>query len=61
MNLDLWIEKLKGGMCISEMDLKRLCYYIKNLLIEESNVQHVRAPVTVSISGSPGVERPRPA
>lgn len=48
MHLDKWIEQLKSGMCISEMDLKRLCYHIKNLLIEEANVQPVRAPVTVS-------------
>jgi hypothetical protein len=48
MHLDKWIDQLKGGMCISEMDLKRLCYHIKNLLIEEANVQPVRAPVTVS-------------
>ena len=46
--MDKWIEQLKSGMCISEMDLKRLCYHIKNLLIEEANVQPVRAPVTVS-------------
>lgn len=50
MKLDDWIEKLKGGMCISEPDLKRLCYHIKNLLIEEANVQPVKAPVTVSTS-----------
>ena len=48
MQLDEWIAQLKGGMCISETSLKRLCYHIKNLLIEEANVQPVHAPVTVS-------------
>jgi len=48
MDVDRWIEQLKGGMCISETCLKRLCYHIKNLLIEEANVQPVNAPVTVS-------------
>jgi len=45
--LDKWIEQLKSGQCISELDLKRLCYLVKNLLIEEANVQPVSAPVTI--------------
>lgn len=47
MKVDEWIEQLKGGMCIAEMDLKRLCYHVKNLLMEEANVQPVAAPVTI--------------
>jgi hypothetical protein len=46
--LDKWIEQLKQGSCISEADLKKLCYIVKNLLMEEANVQFVKAPVTVS-------------
>jgi hypothetical protein len=46
--LDEWIEHLKKGNCIPEPDLKRLCIMVKNQLMEESNVQFVRAPVTVS-------------
>ena len=73
--IDKWIEQLKGGSCISEADLKRLCTHVslsdnlssintklhalssslifvfesqvKNLLMEEANVQPVRSPVTV--------------
>jgi len=41
------IATLRGGSCISEADLKRLCIYVKNILLEESNVQPVQAPVTI--------------
>mmetsp|Transcript_26218 Transcript_26218/g.28604 ORF Transcript_26218/g.28604 Transcript_26218/m.28604 type:complete len:302 (-) Transcript_26218:627-1532(-) len=47
MQLDKWIEQLKNGNCIPELDLKRLCIHVKNLLMEESNVQYVKAPVTI--------------
>ena len=47
--LEKWIEQLRKGNCISEPDLKKLCVHVKNLLMEESNVQFVRSPVTVSI------------
>jgi len=46
-NVDAWIATLKGGSCISEADLKRLCGHVKNLLMEEANVQPVHAPVTI--------------
>jgi serine/threonine-protein phosphatase 6 catalytic subunit len=45
--LEKWIEQLKRGSCIGESDLKRLCFIVKNLLMEEANVQPVRAPVTI--------------
>ena len=48
MSIDKWIEHLKQGCCISETDLKKLCFIVKNLLMEEANVQAVKAPVTVS-------------
>lgn len=47
--IDKWIEQLKQGRCISEGDLKRLCFIVKNLLMEEANVQTVRSPVTVCL------------
>ena len=49
MHLDKWIAELRKGNCIPELDLKRLCIHVKNLLMEESNVQYVKAPVTVGI------------
>mmetsp|Transcript_17135 Transcript_17135/g.15467 ORF Transcript_17135/g.15467 Transcript_17135/m.15467 type:complete len:306 (-) Transcript_17135:27-944(-) len=47
MKLDEWLEQLKQGRCIDENDLKMLCLYVKNILMEEANVQPVRAPVTI--------------
>ena len=45
--LDQWIEQLKSGKCIREQDLKKLCSMAKDILMEEANVQPVRAPVTI--------------
>ncbi|KAK1863007.1 hypothetical protein I4F81_005572 [Pyropia yezoensis] len=47
LDLDNWIEKVRRGEHLAEWDLKQLCDYVKELLIEESNVQPVRSPVTV--------------
>jgi serine/threonine-protein phosphatase 6 catalytic subunit len=48
MDLDGWISRVKGGDHLAEWDLKQLCDYVKELLIEESNVQPISSPVTVS-------------
>lgn len=45
--LDKWIECLYSGQCISENELKKLCTMVKEILMEESNVQPVRSPVTI--------------
>ncbi|KAK1304997.1 Phytochrome-associated serine/threonine-protein phosphatase [Acorus calamus] len=47
MDLDLWISKVKEGNHLSEDELQLLCEYVKEILIEESNVQPVNSPVTV--------------
>ena len=47
-NVDGYIETIRSGECISENSLKRLCSSVSTLLVEESNVQPVRSPVTVS-------------
>merc|ERR1711976_510032 len=44
---DKWLEQLKQGKCMTERDLRILCEKIKEILIEESNVQPVSAPVTI--------------
>ncbi|MCQ2820730.1 MAG: serine/threonine-protein phosphatase [archaeon] len=44
---DKWLESLYKGECLPENDVKILCDKVKELLIEESNVQPVSAPVTV--------------
>lgn len=47
-NLDQQIEQLKRCEIISESQVKTLCLKAREILIEESNVQRVDAPVTVS-------------
>jgi len=47
MNLDGWIETVRQCKYLPEDDLKRLCDKVKDILLEESNVQPVSSPVTV--------------
>jgi serine/threonine-protein phosphatase 2A catalytic subunit len=46
-DLDAWIEKLYQCKALSEAELKVLTEKAKEVLIEESNVQPVRCPITV--------------
>jgi hypothetical protein len=47
-DVDQWIEQLKKCEFIKEAEVKALCTRAKEILIEESNVQSVESPVTVS-------------
>lgn len=47
LNVDSCIETLKAGECVSEQELRQLCQYVSELLMEESNVQPVLSPVTI--------------
>eukprot|EP00164_Ancoracysta_twista_P008603 GFYU01012492.1.p1 GENE.GFYU01012492.1~~GFYU01012492.1.p1 ORF type:complete len:311 (-),score=41.82 GFYU01012492.1:403-1335(-) len=47
MNLDSCIERLKKCQPIQEQEVKLICDSLKDLLIEESNVQIIKPPVTV--------------
>ncbi|CAI5478017.1 unnamed protein product [Closterium sp. Yama58-4] len=47
LDLDAWIEKVKRCEYLMEDELKQLCEYVKEILVEESNVQPVNSPVTV--------------
>jgi len=47
MDIDKCIADLKAGKILPEKVLRRCCEKIKELLIEESNVQPVSAPVTL--------------
>ena len=49
-DVDQWIEQLKKCEYIKEAEVKALCTRAKEILIEESNVQSVESPVTVSDS-----------
>jgi len=47
MNLDGWIETVRQCKYLPEEDLKRLCIMVREILLEESNIQPVNSPVTV--------------
>jgi len=47
MDLDKFLNDLKEGQCLPERDLRMVCEKVKEILIEESNVQPVSAPVTI--------------
>lgn len=51
MDLDKWIEALKRCECLQEQDVKTLCERATEILVEESNVQRVDAPVTICKHG----------
>ena len=48
MSLDDQIERLRRCEAIKESEVKLLCQKAMEILMEESNVQRVEAPVTVS-------------
>lgn len=45
--LDQWIEIASTCKYLPEPDLRKLCEYVRELLIEESNIQPVSAPATI--------------
>lgn len=45
--MDGWLEMVKQCKYLPEADLKTVCERVKELLLEESNVQPVAAPVTI--------------
>jgi serine/threonine-protein phosphatase 4 catalytic subunit len=47
--LDEQIERLKRCEYLREGEVKALCLRAREILVDESNVQRVDAPVTVSI------------
>jgi len=46
-DLDRWLETARECKYLAEADLKKLCDKVKELLLEESNVQPVSSPVTI--------------
>lgn len=49
-DLDRQIEQLKKCEIIKESEVKALCAKAREILVEESNVQRVDSPVTVSVN-----------
>ena len=48
-DLDRQIEQLRRCEVIKESEVKALCAKAREILVEESNVQRVDSPVTVSL------------
>lgn len=48
-DLDRQIEQLKNCEPLKESEVKALCLKAMEILVEESNVQRVDAPVTVGL------------
>jgi len=46
-DIDRQIEQLRNCECIKESEVKALCAKAREILVEESNVQRVDAPVTI--------------
>jgi len=46
-DLDRWIENIRRCELLAELDLKHLCEYVQELMLEESTVQPVTSPVTI--------------
>jgi len=46
-DLEAWLGKLSSGTPLSEPEVKHLCEKAREVLMDESNVQPVAAPVTV--------------
>ncbi|KAJ1344375.1 serine/threonine-protein phosphatase 6 catalytic subunit [Batrachochytrium salamandrivorans] len=44
---DEWLETIRQCQYLPEPDIKKLCDVVKELLIEESNIQPISSPVTV--------------
>ena len=49
-SLDRQIEQLRRCETIKESEVKALCAKAREILVQESNVQRVDAPVTVSLT-----------
>ena len=47
MSLDAQIEQLRKGELLSEVEVRSICERAKEILVEESNVERVDAPVTI--------------
>ena len=46
-DLDAWIASIQKCELLPEHDLKHLCEYVQELMLEESTVHPVQSPVTI--------------
>ncbi|KAI3656296.1 hypothetical protein MP638_005166 [Amoeboaphelidium occidentale] len=45
--LDEYLEQIKKCQALPELAMKKVCEYVKDLLIEESNIQPLSSPITI--------------
>lgn len=48
-DLDRQIALLKSCECIKESEVRDLCNMARDILLEESNIQNIQSPITVSL------------
>lgn len=48
MEVDRWLQQLMQCKPLSESEVKKLCRRVKEIFLEESNIQPVKAPVLVA-------------
>ena len=48
-DLDKQIALLKSCECIKESEVRDLCNMARDILLEESNIQNISSPITVSL------------
>lgn len=48
MDIDQYLEQIKKCKPLPESQIKKLCRKVKEILLEESNIQPIRAPVMVA-------------
>ena len=51
-DLDRQIEQLKRCEFIKESEVRDLCNRARDILLEESNIQNIYSPITVSLNHS---------
>lgn len=46
--VDQWIEQLKKCVYLNEIQVKKLCEQARDLMINEDNIQRLKAPITIA-------------
>lgn len=57
-DLDRQISLLKSCECIKESEVRDLCNLARDILLEESNIQNISSPITVSTSSFYDLTKP---
>jgi hypothetical protein len=47
VDIDFCIEKLEQGKLLTEFETKYICEKVRELLLDESNIQEISSPITI--------------